>query len=100
MKTSLLTTSILSLIMLLTTQFGHAVVVKNTAPKTLINQLEVKNSPIEKALQQHKTDKTLYTEDNLKVQTALKITPSQNFFAAQNQRFTRFVQSIFSPNHS
>ncbi|MBD8009410.1 hypothetical protein [Acinetobacter pecorum] len=100
MKFKLFTTSILSLIMLFSIQLGHAVVVKADLPKTVVSTAENKSSPIEKAIQQQKSEKTLHTEDNLKVLTALKIAPSQNFLAAQNYRFTRFVQSIFSSDHS
>jgi len=68
--------------------------------KPTVSTVESKTSPIEKAIQQQKTEKTLQTEDNLKVLTAFKVAPSQNFFAEQNYRFTRFVQSIFSSAHS
>ncbi|WP_216936682.1 MULTISPECIES: hypothetical protein [unclassified Acinetobacter] len=95
MKFKLFTASILSLIMLFSIQLGHAVVVKTDLPKTVVSTAESKASPIEKAIQQQKSEKTLHTEDNLKVLTALKVAPSQNFLAAQNYRFTRFVQSIF-----
>ncbi|MGL3043510.1 hypothetical protein ACSJMR_00205 [Acinetobacter pecorum] len=102
MKFTLFTASILSLIMLFSIQLGHAVVVKSDLPKpkTVVSTAENKTSPIEKAIQQQKSEKTLHTEDNLKVLTALKIAPSQNFLAAQNYCFTRFVQSIFSSDHS
>jgi xanthine dehydrogenase iron-sulfur cluster and FAD-binding subunit A len=100
MKLKLFTASILSLMMLFSIQLGHAVVVKTDLPKTGVKAVENKTSPIEKAIQQQKSEKTLNTEDNLKVLTALKVAPSQNFFAAQNYRFTRFVQSIFSSDPS
>jgi hypothetical protein len=35
-------------------------------------------------------------EDNLMFKTKLSAAPSQTFFAAQHQRFSRFVQSLFS----
>lgn len=100
MKFTLFTASILSLIMLFSIQLGHAVVVKTDLPKPTVSTVESKTSPIEKAIQQQKTEKILQTEDNLKVLTAFKVAPSQNFFAEQNYRFTRFVQSIFSSDHS
>ena len=100
MKFKLFTASILSLIMLFSIQLGHAVVVKTDLQKASVTTVESKTSPIEKAIQQQKSEKTLHTHDNLKVLTALKVAPSQNFFAAQNYRFTRFVQSIFSSDHS
>ncbi|WP_180000933.1 MULTISPECIES: hypothetical protein [unclassified Acinetobacter] len=100
MKFKLFTASILSLIMLFSIQLGHAVVVKTDLQKASVTTVESKTSPIEKAIQQQKSEKTLHTDDNLKVLTALKVAPSQNFFAAQNYCFTRFVQSIFSSDHS
>lgn len=100
MKFKLFTASILSLIMLFSIQLGHAVVVKTDLQKASVTTVESKTSPIEKAIQQQKSEKTLHTDDNLKVLTALKVAPSQNFFAAQNYHFTRFVQSIFSSDHS
>ena len=100
MKFKLFTASILSLIMLFSIQLGHAVVVKTDLQKASVTTVESKTSPIEKAIQQQKSEKTLHTDDNLKVLTALKVAPSQNFFAAPNYRFTRFVQSIFSSDHS
>ena len=101
MKFKIFTASVLSLIMLFSIQLGHAVVVKTELPKASVNAIEVKTSPIEKAIQQHKADKNAFhTEDELKALTAFKSNPTQSFFAAQNLRFTRFVQSIFSPSNS
>lgn len=101
MKFSVLTASILSLIMMCSIQLGHAVAVKPGLSKAPVTTVDTKASPIEKALLQHKADKaTLNTDDNIKVLTAFKTTPSQNFFAEQNLRFTRFVQSIFSSGNS
>ena len=101
MKFKIFTASILSLIMLLSIQLGHAVVVKTELPKASAGITEVKASPIEKAIQQHKFDKSaVQTDDELKALTAFKSNPTQSFFAAQNLRFTRFVQSIFSTSNS
>ena len=101
MKFKIFTASILSLIMLFSIQLGHAVVVKTELPKASVSAIEVKTSPIEKAIQQHKADKNAFhTEDELKALTAFKSNPTQSFFAAQDLRCTRFVQSIFSPSNS
>jgi hypothetical protein len=35
------------------------------------------------------------TDNDLKIMTSIKVAPTQNFFATQNQRFSRFVQSLF-----
>ena len=83
MKFKIFTASILSLIMLFSIQLGHAVVVKTELPKTSVNAIEVKTSPIEKAIQQHKADKNAFhTEDELKALTAFKSNPTQSFFSA------------------
>ncbi len=55
-----------------------------------------KTSLIEKALSQQKgSDRTTMTDTDLKIMTSIKVAPTQNFFATQNQRFSRFVQSWF-----
>src|SRR5690606_8148276 len=99
MKFKLFTASILSLIMLFSIQLGHAVVVKTDLQKTSVTTVERKTSPIEKSMQQLKSDQTLHTDDTLTVLTAVKVAPSQNYFAPQNYRFTRFVQRIFSSDN-
>jgi hypothetical protein len=51
---------------------------------------------IEKAISQQKgSDRTTMTDNDLKIMTSIKVAPTQNFFATQNQRFSRFVQSLF-----
>lgn len=109
MKFATFKTGILSLSILFTAQFSNAVVahpelVNNnarltaTAPKPSV--AVIKSSPIEKAIQQQKTEKSLHPEENLKVLTAIKVRPSQNFFADQNQSFTRFLQNFFFSSNS
>ena len=100
MKFTLFTTSILSLFILLTTQLGHAVVVKEDIVKNQSLLVVTKSSPIEKAIQQQKAEKKLHSEDNLKVLTSLKSTPAQNFLAEQNMRFSRFLQTLFASTNS
>ncbi|ATO19399.1 hypothetical protein BS636_06870 [Acinetobacter sp. LoGeW2-3] len=112
MKFATFKTGILSLSILFIAQFSHAVVahpelVNTTAPlTTTVSKPAVtvttvtKSSPIEKAIQQQKTEKKLHPEENLKVLTAIKVRPSQNFFAEQNQSFSRFLQSFFFSSNS
>ncbi len=40
------------------------------------------------------------TNDELKVLNTIRVTPTQNFLAAQHERFSRFVQAIFQPHAS
>ena len=112
MKFATFKTCILSLFLLFTAQFSYAVVahselVNNYAPLTAaVSKPAVtvttvtKSSLIEKAIQQQKTEKSLHPEENLKVLTAIKVRPSQNFFADQNQSFTRFLQNFFFSSNS
>lgn len=66
--------------------------------------IEKNQSPIEKALSQQKyqrsESKLLASKDQMKVITSISVAPTQNFFAAQNQRFSRFVQAIFPQQSS
>ena len=66
--------------------------------------IEKNQSPIEKALLQQKHErsgsKILTGKDQMKVITSISAAPTQNFFAAQNQRLSRFVQSIFPQQNS
>ena len=56
---------------------------------------------IEQQKQQKRSEQKLITEtDELKVLTSLKSAPTQNFFAEQHQRFSRFVQAFFQPHNS
>lgn len=109
MKFATFKTGILSLSILFTAQFSNAVVahpelVNNpAAPTAAASKPAVtvtKSSPIVKAIQQQKTEKSLHPEENLKVLTAIKVRPSQNFFADQNQSFTRFLQNFFFSSNS
>ena len=54
-------------------------------------KLEAKSSLIAKAANKN----TGYGTDNLKMMNTLNAAPAQNFFALQNQKFTRFIQSLF-----
>ncbi|PHP56437.1 hypothetical protein, partial [Staphylococcus aureus] len=40
------------------------------------------------------------TDDELKVLNTIRFTPTQDFLAAQHERFSRFVQAMFQPHTS
>lgn len=74
------------------TQFSHSAVINETNSKTTV-------TPIEKALQQQRADKNR-TDNSLKIFTSINVPPAQSFLAAQNELFTRFIQSLFTQNNS
>ncbi len=97
--TPVITALSLSLTLGFIAQIGHAAAIKTTDTK--ISLPAEKSSLIEKALQQHKQGSNTFHNDNdLKVLTEIKVAPTQSFFAAQNQKFTRFVQVFFPQNNS
>ena len=105
MKTQLHKIAALSLCLGLTAQIGHAAAIKDSNKAITSSVMAERQSPIEKALNQQKQQKRgdhkLITEtDELKVLTSLKSAPTQNFFAEQHQRFSRFVQALFQPHSS
>lgn len=65
---------------------------------------EKQKSLIEKAITQQKFERTenklLVKNEQIKVLTSISVAPTQNFFAEQNQRFSRLMQSIFPQNPS
>lgn len=63
---------------------------------TVVNKM----SPIEKALKQQKNDRKFNSEIDLKVLAQINSAPSQSFLASQNERFSRFIQSIFTQDNS
>lgn len=89
----------LSLVLGLASQFSTAAVLKDTANKTGADK---QTSLIEKALDQQKRNPIVLpsTDDELKVLNTIRVTPTQNFLAAQHERFSRFVQAIFQPHTS
>ncbi|QXW26238.1 hypothetical protein KXJ74_01570 [Acinetobacter johnsonii] len=99
MRSPLIHALCLSLGLTLVVQAGHAAAISKTANSKAPIPAE-KKSPIEKALNQQKVEGKQQSDDNLKVLTALKSAPTQNFFASQNKSFTRFVQSLFLQNNS
>ena len=89
----------LSLSLALMTQLGHSAAIKPIDCKT--NFSPERTSLMEKALQQQKQGSNIFHGDSdIKVLTEFKITPSQSFLAAQNQKFSRLVQAIFTQNNS
>ncbi|TCB49005.1 hypothetical protein E0H80_13565 [Acinetobacter sp. ANC 4779] len=97
--TPVITALSLSLTLGLMAQVGHTAAIKATDAK--ISVLPEKTSLIEKALQQQKQGSNTFRNDNdLKVLTEIKAAPTQSFFAAQNQKFSRFVQVFFPQNNS
>ena len=73
---------------------AHAAGVQNISPKA---KSADKSSLIEKALTQ-KQENPDFNGTSLKLMTTIKTKPSQSILAAQNQSFSRFVQSLFSSN--
>lgn len=99
MKSSLISALCLGFSLTIAAQAGHtAAISKSTNTKVALPA--EKTSLIEKAIHQQKTESKLQSDDNLKVLTSLKVAPTQNFFASQNQSFTRFIQALFLPNNS
>lgn len=95
MKSKLMFAVLLSL-----STVGHSAVIKSAESKTHLTA--EKGSLIEKALtQQKQADKQKFESNNdLKVLTSINLAPTQNFFALQNQRFSRFVQALFPQGNS
>ena len=95
MKSKLMFAALLSL-----STVGHSAVIKSAESKTHLTA--EKGSLIEKALtQQKQADKQKFESNNdLKVLTSIHVSPTQNFFALQNQRFSRFVQALFPQGNS
>ncbi|SPL71051.1 DUF4179 domain-containing protein [Acinetobacter stercoris] len=89
----------LSISLMLAAQVGHTAAIKDTN-KPVNSSVVNKQSPIEKALNQQKRGENNGVNDELKMLTALKNAPTQNFLAEQNQRFSRFIQALFQPHSS
>ena len=93
MKSTFLHTVTLSIGLACFSQLGHSAAIQRHDNTTMPTE---KTSLIEKALSQQKgSDRTTMTDTDLKIMTSIKVAPTQNFFATQNQRFSRFVQSLF-----
>lgn len=81
------------------TQLSHTAAIKTADTKVMLSP--ERSSLIEKVLQQQKQGaNTLRPDNDLKVLTEIKVAPTQSFFAAQNQKFSRFVQALFPQNYS
>ena len=93
MKATFLHTVTLSIGLACLSQLGYSAAIQSNDKAMMPTE---KTSLIEKALSQQKgSDRTTMTDTDLKIMTSIKVAPTQNFFATQNQRFSRFVQSLF-----
>ena len=90
----------LSLFLACSVQLGHAAIKESSNIKTI--DKATSSSLIGKALDQQKRNISMIpaTDDELKMLNTIRTTPTQNFFATQNQRFSRFVQSLFQQQNS
>lgn len=93
MKATRLHTILLSLGLACFSQSGYSAALQNNHKLPLAAD---KASLIEKALNQQKNgEHKMLTDTDLKIMTSIKVAPTQNFLATQNQSFSRFVQSLF-----
>ena len=90
----------LSLFLACSVQFGHAAIKESSNIKTI--DKSTSSSLIGKALDKQKRNTSMIpsTDDELKMLNTIRSTPTQNFFATQNQRFSRFVQSLLQQQNS
>ncbi|WP_445116794.1 DUF4179 domain-containing protein [Acinetobacter sp. WZC-1] len=102
MNTRIYKTVGLSFLLSLCVQAGHTAIIKDTQKQISSPIVTEKLSPIEKALTQQKRgdNKLVPDNDQLRVLTSIKAAPTQNFFAEQHQRFSRFVQAFLQPHNS
>lgn len=91
----------LSLFLVCSVQIGHTAAIKESSNIQTIDK-SASSSLIVKALDQQKRNTSMIpsTDDELKMLNTIRSTPTQNFFATQNQRFSRFVQSLFQQQNS
>ena len=91
----------LSLFLVGSVQIGHTAAIKESNNIKTIDK-SASSSLIVKALDQQKRNTSMIpsTDDELKMLNTIRTTPTQNFFATQNQRFSRFVQSLFQQQNS
>lgn len=102
MKTQFLKVLCLSLGLTVIASSGQAAALQDSKKVNSTHSSVEKVSPMTKALNQQKksaTDATNLSND-VKIFTSIQAAPSQNFFAEQHQRFSRFVQSIFPAHNS
>ena len=89
----------LSLFLACSVQMGHAAAIKES---NNIKTVDKSSSLIVKALDQQKRNTSMIpsSNDELKMLNTIRTTPTQNFFATQHERFSRFVQTVFQPHTS
>ena len=98
MNSKIVTAVLLTSSLFAFSQVSTAATLKSTSD--IKEPISVKSSPIERALQQQRSEGKLRSDNNLKVLTSINAAPSQSFFASQNQRFSRFIQSLFTQSNS
>lgn len=97
MKKSYLASATLSLSLAI---FSSAAYSTTSNPANNAAYPYVKSSLMGKSLLEQPQDLTSYpSEDDIKFLSAIRTQPTQNFFANQHQKFSRFVQALF-PNNS
>ena len=91
----------LSLFLVGSVQIGHTAAIKESSNIKTIDK-SASSSLIVKALDQQKRNTSMIpsTDDELKMLNTIRTTPTQNSFATKNQRFSRFVQSLFQQQNS
>ena len=82
------------------TPVGHTAGISAIKINSTKNLDSAKVSLIEKTLNDQKIKGETLPNNSLKVLRSMNVAPTQNFFAVQNQRFTRFIQSFFSQTNS
>lgn len=88
--------------LLLSMSLSHTVVHANAVQSSKSsNGIESKPSLIEKAIWQQKQQRSDNSGIDLVMLNDLQMTsPTQSFFAAQHQRFSRLVQALFNSTNS
>ena len=94
MKKSYLAGVALSFSLAICSSVGYSAALQPT------KDVSVQDSLIAKSFiqQNHSALQISPTEDDLKLMSAIRTQPTQSFFAAQHQKFSRFVQALFSTN--
>jgi hypothetical protein len=95
LKSLLLTLSFVSSFSITHAAALKAPIHKPEATLTSVSKVDSKPSLIAQAASKQ-DEKDRSSTHNVMMLNSLYSAPSQNFFAQQNQKFTRFVQSLFS----
>lgn len=99
MNASILKAMGLAVSISLVSQGGIAASLHKDKSLATSNETKKNLSPIEQALIQQKRERyenqDALSNDQLKLMIKMKTPPTQSFFAAQHESFSRFVQSLF-----